>query len=943
MKRVITWFLVFIITLSTWTNVVMAETETEQVKESSLSVPSVTAVNETVYKDTVQQSVYQSTVQSSVYQLLQGMELAADGEILNLRSRNTKHYLQEDGSITAVISAEDVHYEDQNGKYQEIQNELVDEEELNQHNSSVSKAVYQEYKEKLQQNKRMGLMSKGKKQESEYFRLLHSPFDAAIPKTYSKGYSIGKDGQKLTLIPVNASESVGQLNETKDAITYFEAWPSTDVTLHLFNNGVKEDIVLKDKDAPTHFEFEVVGQLKDDLESGEIHITPAFLIDANGERRDVTQKVRHSQKGTLLELDADVSNLSYPITIDPTVNFTGVSQAASYLVDSPNETYIYHVNGANVPLGAMMVFGRTQSGDAHYITKLQLDNIPDNTVLVNSARLEIKNSIIPGYTYAGTIKVRAEMVTQDWDARTTTYNTRPSVSNSIFGETVQLSTNAGESPSYWDITNIARAWYDGTPNYGVYLHANLDGATTLNKRVVMTSKIFNTISLNYSLVPTPPTATSPNGGETIDAQKTITWNASTDPVFVQSSLKYQVQLSTDGGANWSDIVPLTAAGATSVNYDFSSIPATNNAFIRVRGYNGTNYGKWDVSDAPFRIKHNLTPNAPINVTPGSTSTPVIVSVSPSVSWTFSDPDVGDWQTAYEVLVYNSQTWTPVHDSGWINSGVGSYTVPNGVLARGTNYSWFVRVKDSKGAISPYSTALIIQPNQIPVANVTSYANNQQIPDNVLTFNWTYSDANGQTQTAYQVVGTKDNWATWAYDSGVVYSAAASHSTPALSQGAWSFAVRAFDGMEWSDWSFRSNMTLPNSYEPNDSTATAFQISYGQQYSTLIGTPTDVDVFKYTANHTGIDKAVLQAPAGKDYDVYIYDSNQVLLADGIAANNVWYLVESGKTYYIKIAGANGSYSATEAYNFIVNPFTLNYQTNYQFDNNGNLQTKSTSGK
>lgn len=282
----------------------------------------------------------------------------------------------------------------------------------------------------------------------------------------------------------------------------------------------------------------------------------------------------------------------------------------------------------------------------------------------------------------------------------------------------------------------------------------------------------------------------------------------------------------------------------------------------------------------------------------------------------------------------------MHDSGWIGSGVASYTLPS--LARGTTYSWSVRVKDSKGAVSPDSTPLYVQPNQLPTAGFTSYSDGQQIPDNLLTFNWTYGDANGQAQTAYQVVGTKDNWATWAYDSGTVNSAATSHTTPALSQGTWSFAVRVFDGIEWSNWAYRSNLTLPNTYEPNDNAANAFQIGYGQQYTTYIGSAADADFFKYTASRTGIDRLTMQVPAGRDYDVYIYDGGMTLIADGISAYDVFYCVQSGKTSYFQIVGSDGSYSATDTYSLIVNPFEYHYQTNYRFDNNGNLQSKTTTG-
>ncbi|WP_134682576.1 fibronectin type III domain-containing protein [Brevibacillus migulae] len=70
-----------------------------------------------------------------------------------------------------------------------------------------------------------------------------------------------------------------------------------------------------------------------------------------------------------------------------------------------------------------------------------------------------------------------------------------------------------------------------------------------------------------------------------------------------SNAKYQVQLSTNGKGSWKDLIALTAAGVTSYLYDFSAEPETNQAFVRVRGYDGQAYSPWDESNAAFAIQH----------------------------------------------------------------------------------------------------------------------------------------------------------------------------------------------------------------------------------------------------------------------------------------------------------------------------------------------------
>ncbi|PYI56655.1 hypothetical protein DLM86_04855 [Paenibacillus flagellatus] len=103
----------------------------------------------------------------------------------------------------------------------------------------------------------------------------------------------------------------------------------------------------------------------------------------------------------------------------------------------------------------------------------------------------------------------------------------------------------------------------------------------------------------------------------------------------------------------------------------------------------------------------------------------------------------------------------------------------------------------------------IKPNVFPSLSISSYSDDQVLYHNVLTFTWAYSDPEGQAETAFQVVGSRDNWATWAYNSGEIASNATSHTTAPLALGTWSFAIRVKDDMEWSDWSYRSNLSIPN--------------------------------------------------------------------------------------------------------------------------------------
>jgi hypothetical protein len=103
--------------------------------------------------------------------------------------------------------------------------------------------------------------------------------------------------------------------------------------------------------------------------------------------------------------------------------------------------------------------------------------------------------------------------------------------------------------------------------------------------------------------PTAPTVTFPNGGETLNTNHTITWTAATDAETAQSSLQYHIQLSTNNGGAWSDVVALTSAGATSYSFNFGTQATTTQALIRIRAWDGTLFGSFDQSNAVFNINH----------------------------------------------------------------------------------------------------------------------------------------------------------------------------------------------------------------------------------------------------------------------------------------------------------------------------------------------------
>jgi hypothetical protein len=747
------------------------------------------------------------------------------------RTRNSKTYVTKDGSFQTIVSLTDYHYEDTAGNWQDIQLALTDEADM----ANTALPLSQDASRAVLQLKQKGQLAAQSRKETSY-KALQVPFDLTLPKTFTKGYSIERNAEKLTFLPIGANSVTGSVYG-KDQVLYSQAWNHTDVRLEVKPTGIKESIVLHDSSAPTTFTYEVIGY---DSIGKELYLDKPWLEDATGTKRDVTQAISKQGNRTYLSLQADTSGLKFPITIDPTVSTVSPSR----------DFYIYCTNNSTPACygqnNMMLTFGNIS---VSYIF-FDLSSIPSNANFSNATLHLYSSYNTPADESLDSTVYR---VTENWNEMDTWIKnpTQYDYNNPILKKTI----TKYEAHTEWDITSAVRKWVSGEwINYGLAVggRSYKDGDTSYYSREweMYGSGTGPKLVLTYNLPASPPKVLSPNGGEVFDSQQLITWSPAVDPDNVQNSLTYQLQLSTNGGASWTDLLAPSAAGATSFGYTFSAIPDTTTALVRVRAFDGIDYGPWDQSDGYFSIRHNKAPNVPANRSPGSSSSAALLAgTTPVLNWSFSDPDAGDYQSAYTISLYNAAN-ALIYNSGWISSSLTSFTVPEGKLSRNATYSWNVQVKDSKGTLSPLSPALFIKMNSLPNLTITSYADGQSIPDNILTFTWSYSDGDGQPQAKYQVVGSKDNWKTWAYNSGERSGSALTFTSPPLSNGSWNIAIRGFDGMEWSDWNYRTNLTLPNSFEPNDSTGNATPILYGNTYTTYLVTSTDVDYFKYTASANG---------------------------------------------------------------------------------------------
>jgi hypothetical protein len=752
------------------------------------------------------------------------------GEMLNKRTRNSKTWINFDGSYTTEIYQGPVHFTDENGNYQNINTDLFDEADFD----IIDVPVSAEVKERFHQARIEAKAAKAKgvlNRELFNYQAIKLPFDAHIPRNFKRGYTVGKGVDKLTFVPVNASPSMGVLSSTdRSVITYQDVWNDTDVELKVLTNGIKETIWLKTDRAPSTFTFEVKGALADDFTAGQLKLAPAWLIDANSEKRDVPQTIRRVDGLTYIDVVADVTGLTYPIEIDPTVTIQPDATAGK-------DAYVMNASASSNYNDSLLKAGEDgNSWVFRSFLQFDLSAIPSNSKVTDS----VVSLIMSNYYGAGSPEFQMFAVTSEWGETTVTWNTQPTVGTVIEAKTA-VGTTTG--PHVFNITALTDKWVNAQlVNHGIMLRIYDE---TINIYRGFTSSDSTStadrpkLSVTYNQPPTAPTVTAPNGGETWNSLHTVAWNVardieteiisdirkydylltgteklgqtftitdspnttyeirdvefyttasvtldahlyetdgnyptniiktvsvttvangwgkvsfnvaglskdvkyaivfsnqSADVYFATDdnsgnfnhpggnfvrfttswgansydflmkikydtgiSLQYNIQLSTDDGVNWKDIVGLTTAGVTSYDYDFINEAESSTSLIRIRAYDGASYGPWDQSDGVFTIKHNTAPTAPTNLSPsgGVSKDRALVQ---RLSWQHNDSD-GDPQAQFDLQwrLQGATTWNTVSQVTTNQY----WDAPGGTFPRGT-IEWQVRTYDQAGLSSPYS-------------------------------------------------------------------------------------------------------------------------------------------------------------------------------------------------------------------------------------------------
>jgi hypothetical protein len=270
---------------------------------------------------------------------------------------------------------------------------------------------------------------------------------------------------------------------------------------------------------------------------------------------------------------------------------------------------------------------------------------------------------------------------------------------------------------------------------------------------------------------------------------------------------------------WSNLsLPTSYGNLTGPTRTGQNWPAdgSGNAKVRLQvGWDGAQYVTRRVTTLWADVTYERPPSAPSVTGPSGT----VWTLSPAFAGTYSHPD-GEPITAVEIELRrvsdNALIWNPTVTSG-LSGSTWSVAYGGPALSAGVQYTWRARTRDG-GSIqqwSPWSSWLSFTPqtNTPPSVSQQSPANGSTPGTLTPTFTWTYADANGHPQAAYQLQVQRVSDSATMWDTGVVSSGASSrvYAGTGLQVGVqYRWRIRVYDGYDWSSytgwWTFTPSLT-----------------------------------------------------------------------------------------------------------------------------------------
>ena len=370
-------------------------------------------------------------------------------ELINLRGKREKHFLQENGEIVAKMYSDDIHFY-KNGFFEEIDNSLIKEDDYYYNKNNSYKAYFKE-----------------KCNETFMKYIFENHFlNFEIMNCKNQPITVSKFDNKFT-----------------QQVIYSNVFDNIDFIYDIFPTCIKENIIINNPDSlKEKISFKVFSDLDLSLDKDncinigdKLCFEKPYIIDATGRiSKSVYYNLIKENNYYILEFKLDIDsllkdNLIFPITIDPTITNYGENNSVYDTYIYPGDTNDVRYDREYIKVGVESD-GKINRG----LIKFELPKIGTGSQIIN-AELRLRGYPDFTHSYASDI-VTIHRITESWTESGANWNNMNDKFDSrveaafessrmyyMDGDTIILALNGD------NLTNLVKKWYSMYPNYGLML------------------------------------------------------------------------------------------------------------------------------------------------------------------------------------------------------------------------------------------------------------------------------------------------------------------------------------------------------------------------------------------------------------------------------------------------------------------------------------------
>jgi len=389
------------------------------------------------------------------------------GELVDKRESNVKHFKMSDGTITAAVYPYDVHFENADGKFLDIDNSLSSENDgTDDVFSNKNNETFVKFMKKSNPNK-LYTINKGDHK-------IKVSIDGV-----SKVEAVLQENNKNTV-----TDEKYTLKNIGSKISYADILNNTDIEYTLISTEIKENIILKEKVdfnslIYTYHLSESINAVQKDSKNITLYdkdgnfvfnISAPVMWDSNDNYSEALSLEILENKNSKIKVKLSweiPEDFKYPITIDPVAEpVIDRNQIQDTHIIASNPTQNYDVNNhirVRNDGYAMLRFPTPNLEKGDKIVHAQLALAPYGAYDTSNANYSNVNSFNPP------LYITTHKILRTWEETTATYNNINPENGFYDGITQSYAVVDNNSHYYyWDITRLLNEWVEGySTNYGV--------------------------------------------------------------------------------------------------------------------------------------------------------------------------------------------------------------------------------------------------------------------------------------------------------------------------------------------------------------------------------------------------------------------------------------------------------------------------------------------